>query len=240
MAASAESLQRISAAGLLLRLWQSSLGKKYVMAITGFGLFIFVIVHMLGNLQIYLGPEHLNAYARALKSTPALLWGARLGLLVMAVLHVAAAVQLARANRQARPVRYVNRKPIKTNVASRTMIISGLILLAFIIFHLGHFTLGWVNPEYLDLKDPIDMSRHDVYRMMIMGFSNPFISIFYLVSMGLLLLHLSHGVSSLFQSLGLRSKKIVGFLDKFARGAALILFLGNASIPLAILAGVIK
>lgn len=240
MAASAESLRRISAAGLLLRLWQSSLGKKYVMAVTGLGLFLFVIIHMLGNLQIYLGPEYLNAYARALKSTPALLWGARTGLLFIAILHITVAAQLTRANRQARPVSYLQKKPVASTFASRTMIISGLVLLAFILFHLAHFTLGWVDPQYLDLRDPIDMSRHDVYRMMITGFSNPFISLFYLVSMGLLLFHLSHGVSSLFQSLGLRSKKIVGVLDKFARVTALVLFLGNASIPLSILAGVIK
>lgn len=238
MAASAESLRRISAAGLLLRLWQSSLGKKYVMAVTGLGLFLFVIIHMLGNLQIYLGPEHLNAYARALKSTPALLWGARTGLLFIAILHITAAAQLTRANRQARPVSYLQKKPVASTFASRTMIISGLVLLAFILFHLAHFTIGLVNPDYMELRDT--MGRHDVYRMMVTGFSNPFISLFYLVSMGLLLFHLSHGVSSLFQSLGLRSKKIVGVLDKFARVTALVLFLGNASIPLSILAGVIK
>lgn len=232
MAASAESIQRSSAAGLLLRLWRSSIGKKYVMAITGLGLFVFVIVHMLGNLQIYLGPEHLNAYARALKSTPALLWGARGGLLLISVLHVTAAIQLALANRRARPVGYANAKPIVSTFAQRTIVISGLILLAFIIFHLSHFTLGW-------LVDPLDLSTHDVYRMMIHGFSNPFISIFYVVSMGLLLLHLSHGVSSLFQSLGLRSKKMFVWLDKLAKGAAAVIFLGNASIPISILAGVI-
>lgn len=238
MAASAESLRRIPAAGLLLRLWQSSLGKKYVMAVTGLGLFLFVIIHMLGNLQIYLGPEHLNAYARALKSTPALLWGARTGLLFIAILHITAAAQLTRANRQARPVSYLQKKPVASTFASRTMIITGLVLLAFILFHLAHFTIGLVNPDYMELRDT--MGRHDVYRMMVTGFSNPFISLFYLVSMGLLLFHLSHGVSSLFQSLGLRSKKIVGVLDKFARVTALVLFLGNASIPLSILAGVIK
>ena len=240
MAASAESMRRSSAAGLLLRLWQSSIGKKYVMAITGLGLFVFVIVHMLGNLQIFLGPEHLNAYARALKGTPALLWGARLGLLLITVLHITAALQLAAANRRARPVGYVNKKPVASTFAQRTIVISGLIILAFILFHLAHFTLGLVDPQYMDLKDPLDLSRHDVYRMMIKGFSNPFVSIFYIVSMGLLLLHLSHGVSSLFQSLGLRSKKTFIWMDKLAKGAALILFLGNASIPLSILAGLIK
>src|SRR5690242_12458916 len=116
MAASAESVRRVSTAGLLLRLWQSSIGKKYVMAITGLGLFVFVIVHMLGNLQIYTGPEHLNAYARALKTTPALLWGARIGLLIITVLHVTAAVQLARANRRARPVGYVKAKPVASTL----------------------------------------------------------------------------------------------------------------------------
>lgn len=240
MAASAESMRRSSAAGLLRRLWQSSVGKKYVMAITGLGLFVFVIVHMLGNLQIYLGPEHLNAYGHALKGTPALLWGARIGLLSITVLHVTAAIQLALANRRARPVGYASSKPIISTFAQRTIVISGLIILAFIVFHLAHFTLGWIGSGYLDLKDPLDLSRHDVYRMMIKGFSNPFISAFYIVSMGLLLLHLSHGVSSLFQSLGLRSKKTFVWMDKIAKGAALVIFLGNASIPLAILARLIK
>lgn len=240
MAASAESMRRSSAAGLLLRLWQSSIGKKYVMAITGLGLFGFVIIHMLGNLQIYLGPEHLNAYARALKGTPALLWGARIGLLLITVLHITAALQLAAINRRARPIGYDKAKPVASSFAQRTILISGLIILAFILFHLAHFTLGLVDPQYMDLKDPLDISRQDVYRMMITGFSNPIVSIFYIVSMGLLLLHLSHGVSSLFQSLGLRSKKTFVWMDKLAKGAALILFLGNASIPLSILAGIIK
>ncbi len=240
MAASAESMRESLAAGLLLRLWQSSIGKKYVMAITGLGLFVFVIVHMLGNLQIYLGPEHLNAYARALKGTPALLWGARIGLLLITVLHITAALQLAAANRRARPVGYVNSKPVASTFAQRTIVISGLIIFAFILFHLAHFTLGLVDPQYLTFEDPLDRNRHDVYRMMVTGFSNPFVSIFYVVSMGFLLLHLSHGVSSLFQSLGLRSKKTFVWMDKLAKGAALALFLGNASIPLAILAGLLK
>jgi len=238
MAASAESLRRISTAGLLLQLWQSSIGKKYVMAITGLGLFGFVVIHMLGNLQIYLGPEHINAYAKTLKATPAILWGARIGLLTIVVLHIVSALQLARLNRQARPVAYANKKPVASTFANRTILISGLIILAFIVFHLAHYTLGLVDPSLLRLEDA--QGRHDVYRMMILGFSNPAISIFYIVSMGLLLLHLSHGVSSLFQSLGLRSKKTVGVFDKLAKGAALILFLGNCSIPLAILAGVIN
>jgi len=237
MAASAESM-RATSAGLILRLWQSSIGKKYVMAVTGLGLFLFVIVHLLGNLQIYLGPSSINAYAKLLKSNPAVLWSARLGLLAIVTLHIAAAAQLARANRKARPVGYAAGKPVASSFAQRTIVISGLVLLAFIIFHLGHFTIGFVDPQLLEYEDI--MGRHDVYRMMVTGFSNPIVSIFYIISMGLLLLHLSHGVSSIFQSLGLRSKKTFGFFDKLAKGAALLLFLGNCSIPLSILFGIIK
>jgi succinate dehydrogenase / fumarate reductase cytochrome b subunit len=232
MAASAQSLQ-VSPTGALARLWRSSLGKKYVMAITGFGLWVFVIIHMLGNLQIFLGPGKINAYAAILKATPALLWSARIGLLFIATLHVVAATQLVLANRRARPIRYEFKKPVASTFANRTMWISGLIIFAFILFHLAHFTFGWVNPQFLLLEDAD--GRHDVYRMMVDGFSNPLISIFYIISMGLLLSHLSHGVSSLFQSLGLRSKKTFGFFDKLAKISALALFIGNSLIPLAIM-----
>jgi succinate dehydrogenase / fumarate reductase cytochrome b subunit len=237
MAASVQSL-RVTPAGALLRLWRSSLGKKYVMAITGLGLWIFVIVHMLGNLQIFLGPERINAYAGLLKANPALLWSARAGLLFIAILHVTAATQLVVANRRARPVEYKFKKPVASTFANRTMWVSGTVLLAFILFHLAHFTFGLVNPDFLRLED--SDGRHDVYGMMIRGFSNPLVSAFYIISMGLLLSHLSHGVSSLFQSLGLRSKKTFGFFDKLAKVTALALFIGNSMIPLAILLGWVR
>jgi succinate dehydrogenase / fumarate reductase, cytochrome b subunit len=237
MAASAQSL-RVKPAGALRRLWQSSLGKKYVMAITGFGLWVFVIIHMLGNLQIFLGPEKINAYGALLKATPALLWSARAGLLFIAILHIVSATQLVRANRRARPIGYQFKKPAASTFANRTMWISGLIILAFILFHLAHFTFGWVNPQFLRLED--SHSRHDIYAMMVEGFSNPLVSIFYIISMGLLLSHLSHGVSSLFQSLGLRSNKTFGFFDKLAKISALALFIGNSLIPLAILLGWVR
>lgn len=238
MAASVQSLQKRSSAGLLLQLWQSSLGKKYVMAVTGLGLFLFVIIHMLGNLQIFLGPEKLNSYAALLKSNPGVLWGARIGLLTIVALHITSAIQLARINKQARPVGYATGKPVASTFAQRSILVSGLVILAFILFHLAHYTLGLVDPSWLGLHD--EQGRHDVYRMVVLGFSNPVVSLFYIVAMGLLLLHLSHGVSSLFQSLGLRSKKTFGLFDKLAKGSALILFLGNSAIVAAILAGLIK
>ncbi len=237
MAASAQGLQQ-STSDILIRIWQSSLGKKYIMAITGLGLFLFVIVHLAGNLQIFFGPDSINGYAELLKSTPALLWGTRLGLLAVTLLHIITAIQLAVANRRARPVVYTNKKPVASSFANRTILISGLIILAFVIFHLSHFTLGFVDPQFLRFED--STGRHDVYRMMVTGFSNPIVSIFYIVSMGLLLLHLSHGVSSIFQSLGLRSKKTFGFFDKLAKILALLIFLGNCSIPLAVLTGLVR
>lgn len=233
MAASAESMNKAAAAGLLLRLWQSSLGKKYVMAVTGLGLYLFVIIHMLGNLQIFAGAEQLNGYAAALKSNPAILWGARAGLLSIVALHIVSALQLARINRRARPVGYVAGKPVASTFAQRTILISGLVILAFIIFHLSHYTLGVVDPTWLGYRD--SAGRHDVYRMVIAGFSQPLVSIFYIISMGLLLMHLSHGVSSLFQSLGWRSHKTFGLFDKLAKGSALVLFIGNSLIPLAVM-----
>jgi len=208
------------------------------MAITGLGLFIFVIVHMAGNLQIFLGADQINAYAFSLKSIPLILWSLRLGLLTIFIFHITAAIQLAAGNRHARPVANKKYQVVASTFSSRTVLISGLILFAFIVFHLAHFTFGFVKPDYLGLTDV--MGRHDVYRMMVEGFSKPLVSVFYIVSMGLLLIHLSHGVSSLFQSLGLRSKRTFRFFDRFARFSALVIFLGNCSIPLAILFGWIR
>lgn len=237
MSASAQSL-RPSSAGLLLRLWQSSLGKKYVMAVTGLMLFGFVLIHMLGNLQFFGSETLINEYAESLKAKPPVLWGARLGLLIAVALHITAAVQLANSNRRARPVGYSSGNVVASTLANRTIIISGLIVLFFIIFHLAHFTIGLVDASFLDLKDIA--GRHDVRAMMIKGFSNPVISIFYVVSVALLCLHLSHGVASIFQSLGLRSKKTEANLKKLSLVAAVILFLGFCAIPIAVMAGLVK
>ena len=222
---------------LLSRAYRSSLGKKYVMAITGLLLFLFVIVHMAGNLQVYLGREPMNAYAELLKSKPGLLWTARLGLFIIAVLHIISALQLAAENRAARPQPYAEGKPI-ASLASRTILLSGLIIFAFIVYHLMHFTVGVTNPDFMDLHDPL--GRHDVYQMVVEAFRNPYVSAFYIISMALLCLHLSHGVSSLFQSLGIRRKATVAAFNSFAQIAAIVVFIGNCSIPISILAGVVK
>ena len=219
---------------LLARAYRSSLGKKYIMAITGLLLFLFVIVHMLGNLQVYIGRDAMNAYAALLKSKPALLWTARGGLLIVAVLHVWSALQLAAENRAARPQPYAEGKPIAT-FAARTILVSGLIILAFIVYHLMHFTFGVTNPEFMEMHD--SLSRHDVYGMVIHAFRNPWVSVFYIVSMALLCLHLSHGVSSIFQSLGIRRRSSLTAFNRFAQISAIVIFIGNCSIPISILAG---
>jgi succinate dehydrogenase / fumarate reductase, cytochrome b subunit len=221
---------------ILLRAYRSSLGKKYVMAISGLALFLFVIAHMVGNLQIFLGRNAINAYAEFLKSKPGLLWSARIALLALVILHITAALQLVSENNDARPVKYTEGKPTGASFASRTIFVSGLVIFAFIIYHLMHFTFGVTNPDFLSLKDPADpLGRHDVYQMMISGFSNPWVSAFYIISMALLCLHLSHGVSSMFQSLGIRNKSNVRAIHRAARIAAIVIFIGNVSIVVAVM-----
>ena len=208
------------------------------MAISGVFLFLFVIGHMLGNLQVFLGPESLNAYGAFLKSKPGLLWTVRLILLVIVVFHIVTGIQLALQNRRARPVRYANSKPPYANLASRTVLISGLVIFSFVAYHLMQFTLGVTNPEYLHLED--SKGRHDVYRMAVEGFSSPGVTFFYILAMGLLCLHLSHGVSSAFQSLGLKNKRTEDWICRLSQVSAIVIFVGNSSMPLAVLLGYVK
>jgi succinate dehydrogenase / fumarate reductase cytochrome b subunit len=228
---------------LLTNTFGSSLGKKYVMAVSGFALVLFVIMHLLGNLQVFLGAEVLNRYGHFLQSTPELIWPARLGLLVLISLHIGSAIQLSRENKAARPVAYAQYDPVVASYASRTMVMSGLIVLAFILYHLAHFTvqipgLNFTGQDFRNLEDL--KGRHDVYRMMVLGFQQPLVAVFYMLAIGLLCLHLSHGISSMFQSLGWRNKAYTPLLEGVAKGAAIAIFLGYASIPAAVLLGILK
>lgn len=227
---------------LLLRIWRSTLGKKYVMALTGAALFVFLIGHLVGNLQVFGSPDLINAYAHFLKSQPGLLWGARIGLLVCVGLHIAAAVTLLQANRAARPVGYEGGSAYGSTLASRVMPLSGLVILAFVIYHLLHFTamqpgingVGDFSKLRGELKgQPVA----DVYAMMILGFQVWWVVLAYLVAQGLLFLHLGHGLSSMFQSLGLRNHVWWPRIQLFARVASVALFIGYGSIPAAIFVG---
>jgi succinate dehydrogenase / fumarate reductase cytochrome b subunit len=225
---------------ILTNLFESSLGKKFIMAVSGFVLFVFVVGHLAGNLQIFLGPEALNRYGHFLQSNPELIWPARLGLLLMVGLHIWSAAKLSLENRAARPIPYGVCEPVASSYASRTMLMSGTIILIFIIYHLLHFTvqvqyINFTGQNFVDFTDP--EKRHDIFKMMVVGFRNPLVSGFYILGMALLCLHLSHGVSSMFQSLGWNGTAYRSLLNNLARVVALLIFLGYTSIPLAILLG---
>jgi len=224
----------------LALLFQSSLGRKYIMGITGFGLVGFIIIHMMGNLQIFLGPETINAYAKLLHASKEVLWAFRLGLITLIGLHIWAAVSLARENRAARPKRYANQKSIQTSYASRTMIWSGIIIASFAIYHILHFTVRATDPSYQEMKTVLNgQETHDVFTMVVTGFQNPWIVGFYVISVALLCFHMSHGVSSMFQSLGLMNKNTAPVLKSAAALVSIGIFIGMSAVPISILSGLI-
>ena len=217
----------------------SSIGRKIVVALTGIILILFVIGHLLGNLQIFLGPEWINGYSEHLRELGPLLWVIRAFLLATVLIHIYATIRLAIDNRRARPKAYKKKQHVKATFASRHMVMSGLIVLAFIIYHLAHFTVRVTDKRFGLLKaDPL--GHYDVYSMMVYGFQNYYVSAFYVLGLFLLALHLSHGASSFFQSLGLNDKKLTPRLALAGRIFAWLLFVGYVSIPVAILLGFIK
>jgi succinate dehydrogenase / fumarate reductase cytochrome b subunit len=210
-----------------------------IVAATGVILILFVIGHLLGNLQIFLGPDWINGYAEHLRDLGPFLWVIRAFLLVTVLAHFYYTIRLAMENRRARPERYRRKETVKATFASRSMVMSGLILLAFIIYHLLHFTVRTTDPRFLTLpNDPL--GHYDVYSMMILGFQSWFVSGFYVLGMFLLALHLSHGSSSFFQSLGLNNQKLTPRLALGGRNFAWCLFIGYSSIPAAVLLGWVK
>ncbi|MDQ3118908.1 MAG: succinate dehydrogenase cytochrome b subunit [Verrucomicrobiota bacterium] len=219
--------------------YRSSIGKKFIVAVTGVILLGFVVGHLIGNLQIFLGPEYINSYAEKLRALGVLLWVIRIFLLVSVVLHILFTIRLALDNRRARPDAYAKKEHVKASLASRTMTWSGLVVLAFIIYHIAHFTVQVADPRFALLKaDPLN--RHDVHSMMVYGFQNVVVSAFYVIAILLLTLHLSHGTSSFFQSLGLNDKKMTPRLALGGRILAWLIFVGYTSIPVAVLIGLIK
>jgi len=230
---------------LLRNLFCSSLGRKYVMAATGGVMFLFVIGHLVGNLQVFIGPDQINAYGHFLQSNLEIIWPARIVLLGCVALHIWAASRLTQENLAARPVNYAVWEPTAASYASRTMVWSGVIVAVFIIYHLLHYTvmvqadkIGLTGREFQSLLD--GQQRHDIYKMMILGFSNLWVSLFYMAGVGLLCLHLSHGASAMWQSLGWKKNSYSPVLDGLARWGSLAIFLGYVSIPLAVLLKVIQ
>lgn len=225
----------------------SSVGAKIIVALTGLGLVGFVVFHMIGNLKMFHGPDSVNAYAHFLKHDLAeLLWVARIGLLAIFVLHLSLAIRLKLRSVAARPVPYQYPGNVQATIASRTMIWTGVVVGLFTLFHLAHFTFGWVKGaevapghvvNYLDLKDA--KGRHDVYSMVVAGFTNVPLVVLYLVTQIALFIHLLHGVQSSFQTLGLKNRRSALSIQALGWLVALTILVGNLAIVIGVLSGVV-
>jgi succinate dehydrogenase / fumarate reductase cytochrome b subunit len=211
----------------------STVGKKVVMAATGIVLFGFVLGHMLGNLQVYLGPQALNAYGAFLREFGhgGGLWAARAVLLLCVGLHVWAATSLTLTSWRARPQGYRAQQALAATYASRTMRWSGPLLALFIGYHLAHFTLGNAHPSF---------EEGDVFHNVVAGFSSAPVSTLYIAAMLALGLHLYHGVFSMLQTLGLNHPQYNRYRRVFAGLFAALVVLGNISIPVAVLSGLVR
>lgn len=243
---------------LFRNLFSSSIGRKFLMAVTGLVLVGFVTGHLVGNLQIFGHPDQINGYAHFLQGLGPALWGIRLFLLACVAIHIWAAVVLTMESKAARgPTAYGVKKWLRASVASRYMRMSGFVVLAFLLYHLAHFTVGIVGADTFksnlahvtlshDVREfgiPLATAGtevHDVYSMVFLGFANPFVSLFYIIAVGLLSLHLWHGTESLFQTFGWRNGKWEIGLRRVVALYCILYFLGNLAIPGAILSGLVE
>ncbi|MES2922473.1 MAG: succinate dehydrogenase cytochrome b subunit [Verrucomicrobiota bacterium] len=224
--------------------WSSSIGKKLVVALTGIVLVLFLAGHLIGNLVLFLGPEPFNEYAYFLHHMlhGVGIWLFRVTMLVVVGAHILATVALTRQNRAARQA-YENKATIQASKSSLTMIYSGLTILAFVIYHMLHFTAR-IGNEYNTLgryKTTLDgKEAHNAYQMVIDGFNWWPATLFYIIAMTLLFPHVMHGVGSMFQTLGLRSKRSAGLIKQVAIGYSLFIWLGFISIPVAVIFGIVR
>jgi succinate dehydrogenase / fumarate reductase cytochrome b subunit len=243
---------------LTRNIFGSSIGRKLIMALTGVVLILFIVGHLIGNLQVFEDPDRINGYSHFLQSLGPALWAARIFLLFCVVLHIWAATVLALESRHARGDEpYAVKKWIRATVASRYMRWTGYIVLAFILYHLAQFTVGVAQPasfkgnipHYTMKGDyhifgftavPAGTDVLDVRTMVIRGFTNPVVSIFYIVAIGLLSLHLLHGGDSLFQTLGWRNHRWERGLRAVVTVLCAAYFLGNLAIPGGVLVGILR
>ena len=221
----------------VVRFYEAPIGKKVIMAVTGVILFGYVVAHLLGNLQIYGDPQQINKYAAFLHNpaNAGLLWMARAALLLAVIMHIVASIQLWKLKSDARPVAYVKKDDAAASYASRTMMWSGPIVAAFVIFHVLHLTVGAVLP-----LQEVGPNEPNVRANVIAGFLNPAVSAFYILAMILLCMHLYHGLWSMFQSLGFSHPRYTPRLKKGAAIFAILIAIGNCSIPIAVMAGLVK
>jgi len=229
----------------LLALFRSTIGQKVLMGVTGLMLVAFIVIHLLGNLLVYSGPEAINAYGDFLQhGTHGLIWVARLGLLGAVAVHIWTAIALTRKNRQARGGRYAGgKKSNASSYAARTMRYGGVIILLFIIFHLLHLTFGALAPMAGDFKmiagESGGHAHADVYGNLVRGFQVPVVSISYIIAMLAIGWHLYHGIWSGLYTLGLSHPQYDAMRKILSTSVALIVVIGNCSIPIAVLAGLL-
>ena len=218
--------------------YKTSIGKKILMACTGLLFIGFVTGHLIGNLQIYMGQDQINTYAHALKGLGVALWGIRIFLLCFFGFHIWFGIKLWWENKTSRPINYQVKTNIESTFSSRTMIYSAVLIFLFVVYHLLHFTFISTNPEYATLTD--SLGRFDVYSMMILGFKNYLISGVYAIAVLFLAFHVSHGVFSLFQTLGLVTPRCQPWLQRLANLYGFLIFLGYVAIPAGVLFNIVK
>ena len=220
-----------------VRLVRSSIGHKLLMAVTGLLLGLFVIGHMSGNLLILKGPEAFNAYAAYLQHHP-LLWVFRIGLLAIFGVHIGVGVKLYLANQAARGVGYSIDATVEASLSSRHMVLSGLLVLLFVIYHLLHFTIGAIDPGGFHGQADAQ-GRHDVYTMVVNGFRDPLVAGSYLAGMLVLAFHLLHGIRSLFETLGTSGQGARGLARGLAPALVVVVIGGFCMVPLSVLIGLV-
>ena len=227
--------------GWMGALFRSSIGRKATVAVTGLGMVLFLIGHMLGNLRAFEGPESLNSYAEFLRIEPPLLWTIRIGLLVLVLVHAFLTVTLTLENSAARPRKYVKAARVESTVASRTMIYGGIALALYVVYHILHFTTRSVHRTLVGNSYMKGGEAHvDVYANVVQSFQNPVISVIYIVAQVFLFLHLVHGVQSALRTLGVNHPTYVTMGRRIGIALALIICVGFTLVPVGVLAGIIK
>jgi succinate dehydrogenase / fumarate reductase cytochrome b subunit len=220
-----------------MELLKSNVGRKILMAITGQFMVLFVIVHLLGNSSIFLGEGAINAYAKHLHDLGPFVWIFRLGMLALVLVHAILGILVSIENSDAKPIDYKKKRRLRANISSETMIWTGLLIAAFVTYHLFHFT-GRVMPDTASAVGVVDsLGRFDVFKMVTNSFSLPPIALIYVAAMIVLFLHLKHGIQSFFQTMGWNNENSLPKFSAVGRTLAVVFLLGYSAIPLVILAG---
>lgn len=223
-----------------MQFFHSMVGRKIVMSVTGFSLVVFLLLHLLGNASFFYGPGGINVYAETLHGLGPFVWIVRIILLMIILLHVLFGILLTLENRAAKPEAYAVSRRLRSTVAGRNMIWTGILTGSFLVYHLLHFTFYVTNPEISAARHLDGAGRPDVFKMVVLGFRDLAVAGIYGLALASLALHLSHGIQSMFQTVGLTSEQAEPFLVQAGFFAALLLCLGFLSIPISVLAGIMS